>query len=144
MTTVILVSLLAPIAAGALLLAAGRRLPKLVADARGIALQTVIVIVVMLGIAGAVAAVLLSTGGEVVTELENQDLSTQIATEAECDASVMRDSNGDDEAGDKNGNKCVWDAGTGHTFSYAVCNLRNGELGGTPVGKTCTTRHDIA
>jgi len=142
MTTVILVSLLAPIAAGALLLAARRRLPKLVADARGIALQTVIVIVVMLGIAGAVAAVLLSTGGEVVTELENQDLSTQIATEAECQASRMRASDGMDKPGAKDGTKCKWDAGASNTFSYAVCNLQNGELSNSD--RECKTRHDIA
>ena len=43
-------------------------------DCRGVALQTVIVIVVLLAIAGAVAGVLLSRGGEAVAEAERQDI----------------------------------------------------------------------
>lgn len=46
------------------------------ADIRGIALQTVIVIVVMLVIAGGVSTVLLSRGGDVITSLEAQDINT--------------------------------------------------------------------
>ena len=59
---------------------------KLVADHRGIALQTVIVMVVLLVIAGAVAGVLLSRGGEAVTELEDQELIPAVTgiTQAEC------------------------------------------------------------
>ena len=49
-------------------------------DVRGVALQTVIVIVVLLAIAGAVAGVLLSRGGEAVAEAERQDI-TRAATE---------------------------------------------------------------
>jgi hypothetical protein len=49
--------------------------PKLASDLRGIALQTVIVIVVLLAIAGAVAGVLLSRGGEAVAEAERQDIT---------------------------------------------------------------------
>ena len=45
----------------------------------GIALQTVIIMVVLLVIAGAVAAVLLTRGNEAVTDLERQDI-TQDAT----------------------------------------------------------------
>ena len=44
------------------------------ADVRGVALQTVIVIVVLLAIAGAVAGVLISRGGEAVAEAERQDI----------------------------------------------------------------------
>ena len=140
MTTVILVSLLAPIAAGALLLAARHRLPKLVADARGIALQTVIVIVVMLAIAGGVAAVLLSTGGEVSENLANQDLSAQVSTEAECNAYTMRNTDGEEKQGVKHtNNKCRWDAGTSKQFSAIVCSAPNGVIN----GQYCETRNDI-
>ena len=48
-------------------------------DLRGIALQTVIIMVVLLVIAGAVAGVLLSRGNQAVTDLERQDV-TQAAT----------------------------------------------------------------
>jgi hypothetical protein len=52
---------------------------------RGIALQTVIVIVVMLVIAGGVAGVLLSRGGEVISDLEGQDVSSsEISDAVEC------------------------------------------------------------
>ncbi len=106
MTTVILVSLLAPIAAGALLLVARRLLPKLVADARGIALQTVIVIVVMLAIAGAVAGVLLSTGGEVTSELESAQLSgARITNEAQCISHRMGGEVGEFSSGS---GTCTW------------------------------------
>ena len=44
---------------------------------RGIALQTVIVMVVLLAIAGGVAAVLLTSGGEAVDDLENQQVTRQ-------------------------------------------------------------------
>ena len=49
------------------------------ADARGIALQTVIIMVVLLAIAGGVAAVLLSRGGEAVTDIERQQISRSAA-----------------------------------------------------------------
>ena len=51
------------------------RLPKLVADRRGIALQTVIIMVVLLAIAGGVAAVLLNRGGQAVTDIERQQIT---------------------------------------------------------------------
>ena len=44
------------------------------ADTRGIALQTVIIIVVLLAIAGAVAGVLLQRGGEATDQLERTDV----------------------------------------------------------------------
>lgn len=52
-----------------------RRSEGVSADRRGIALQTVIIMVVLLVIAGAVAGVLLTRGNEAVTDLENQDVS---------------------------------------------------------------------
>ena len=48
-------------------------------DTRGIALQTVIIMVVMLAIAGAVAAVLLSRGSETTGQLESQAISSIVA-----------------------------------------------------------------
>ena len=45
------------------------------ADIRGIALQTVIIMVVLLAIAGAVAGVLLSQGQDAVTQVERQDVT---------------------------------------------------------------------
>lgn len=50
------------------------------ADARGIALQTVIIIVVLLAIAGAVAGVLLQRGGEATSQLEDTDVVQSIYT----------------------------------------------------------------
>ncbi len=52
---------------------------------QGIALQTVIVIVVMLVIAGAVSGVLLSRGSDVISDLEGADINaTEIDTEDKC------------------------------------------------------------
>lgn len=44
-------------------------------DQQGIALQTVIIMVVLLAIAGGIAAVLLSRGGEAANQLEQQDVT---------------------------------------------------------------------
>ena len=74
MLTVVVLSLLVPSLAGVAYLALRGRLPNLVADVRGIALQTVIIMVVLLAIAGGVAAVLLSRGGEAVTDIERQQI----------------------------------------------------------------------
>ena len=49
------------------------------ADSRGIALQTVIIMVVLLAIAGAVAGVLLSQGQEAVTQVEQQDVTQDLS-----------------------------------------------------------------
>ena len=75
MFAVIALSLALPIAAGAAYLALRGRLPNLVADVRGIALQTVIIMVVLLAIAGGVAAVLLNRGGQAVTDIERQQIT---------------------------------------------------------------------
>ena len=62
MFTAIVLAIAVPSVAGAAFLALRNRLPGLVADVRGIALQTVIIMVVLLAVAGAVAGVLLSPG----------------------------------------------------------------------------------
>ena len=79
MFAVIALSLALPIAAGAAYLALRGRLPNLVADVRGIALQTVIIMVVLLAIAGGVAAVLLNRGGQAVTDIERQQITRSAA-----------------------------------------------------------------
>ena len=72
MLTIILVSVGTPILAGIgyLIMRDGR--PQWTADMRGIALQTVIIMVVLLAIAGAVAGVLITRGEAEVTSLAGQ------------------------------------------------------------------------
>ena len=79
MLTVVVLSLVVPSLVVAAGLALTGKLPNFVADARGIALQTVIIMVVLLAIAGGVAAVLLSRGGEAVTDIERQQISRSAA-----------------------------------------------------------------
>ena len=79
MLTVVVLSLIVPSLVAAAGLALTGKLPNLVADARGIALQTVIIMVVLLAIAGGVAAVLLSRGGEAITDIERQDITRDAA-----------------------------------------------------------------
>ena len=79
MLTTIILAIVVPGAVGVGYLALRAGLPKLAADIRGIALQTVIIMVVLLAIAGAIAGVLLTRGGEAVSDVERQ----QIARSAE-------------------------------------------------------------
>ena len=86
---VIALSLAIPVAAGTAFLALRGRASSLIADARGIALQTVIIMVVLLAIAGGVAAVLLARGGEAVSDIENQNITREAGdfkSSALCDA----------------------------------------------------------
>ena len=53
---------------------------KLAADSRGIALQTVIIMVVLLAIAGGIAAVLLNRGTEAANELEGSEIAVSVYT----------------------------------------------------------------
>ena len=87
MLTIILLATIVPILTGAAYVTIRNRFPQRVADSRGIALQTVIVIVVMLAIAGAVAGVLLTRGGEAVAELEGQkiDVKSDAEDKAGCE-----------------------------------------------------------
>ncbi len=75
MLSVAALTIFVPLIAGTAFLALRGRFTGLAADRRGIALQTVIVIVVLLAIAGAVAGVLLTRGNEAVTELERTDIT---------------------------------------------------------------------
>ena len=96
-------------------------------DERGIALQTVIIMVVLLAIAGTVAAVLLSRASDVTGELENQDITaTTVDTEAEC----LNTSMGDLPRGNwTGGNTCTWvdpDGNNGGNVTRARCSLVGG------------------
>ena len=73
MLTVTVLSIVVPSVAAAAFMALRRRLPIPVADRRGIALQTIIIMVVLLAIAGAVAAVLITRAG---TETDRLDADT--------------------------------------------------------------------
>lgn len=74
MFAAIVLSISVPIVVAVAYFAVRGRLPQVAADVRGIALQTVIIMVVLLAIAGAVAGVLLARGGEAVSEVERQDV----------------------------------------------------------------------
>lgn len=75
MLTAIAISAALPFVGGAVYLIRRQRPGLQLSDIRGVALQTVIVIVVLLAIAGAVAGVLLTRGGEAVQEAENQEIT---------------------------------------------------------------------
>ena len=116
MTTVILVSVLAPIAAVAMVLAARRRLPQPASDTRGIALQTIIVMVVLLAIAGAVSAVLLNRAGSETDRLDNETVDfAEHGNKFACDTAggTWTEIAGDaDVVGNKDGDKDDKDEGT--------------------------------
>lgn len=65
------ISLVVPMVAAVALFAFRRARPRIAADSRGIALQTIIIIVVLLGIAGAVAGVLLSRSTDEIGRLDS-------------------------------------------------------------------------
>ncbi len=122
MTESIALAIAVPAALGAAWLASRRSWSPAVADNRGIALQTVIVIVVMLVIAGGVSAVLLTRGSDVIGDLEAQDIGIGITAD-NCAAQTL---NGVDGVG--NGGppftSCVF---TGEVSSSACRNLRNAD-----------------
>ena len=75
MFTVALIALGVPSLLGVFAVGMRRRSEGRLADRRGIALQTVIIMVVLLVIAGAIAAVLLARGGTATVELERQEVA---------------------------------------------------------------------
>ena len=88
MLSLIILSVLPPTLVGITYLALRDSRPRFVTDTRGVALQTVIVIVVLLAIAGAVAGVLLSRGTETVDRLENQEIinpAVEFTTQERCE-----------------------------------------------------------
>lgn len=88
MLTIILVSVGTPILAGIGYLIMRDGHPQWTADMRGIALQTVIVIVVLLAIAGAVAGVLITRGEAEVATLQEQSTTgpARFSVETSCKA----------------------------------------------------------
>ena len=86
MLAIAIVSILVPAAAVGVYFASRSAMAQRLADSRGIALQTVIVMVVLLVIAGAVATVLLTRGGQAVNELDDADIVrfADIDTELRC------------------------------------------------------------
>ena len=86
MLTVIVLSIVVPSVAAAVFMALRGRLPIPVADRRGIALQTIIIMVVLLAIAGAVAAVLITRAGTETDRLDaDTDRGAGIGNETGCD-----------------------------------------------------------
>ena len=86
MFTIILLSIGLPVLAGTAYATLRNRRPQFFADVRGVALQTVIVIVVLLAIAGAVAGVLLTRGAAEVQQLEADavDQFARFTVEDDC------------------------------------------------------------
>lgn len=74
MLTIIVLSVFVPVIGWAVFEVVRTKRPTMRRNCDGVALQTVIVIVVLLAIAGAVAGVLLTRGGEAVAEAEQQDI----------------------------------------------------------------------
>ena len=89
MLAVVILSIVVPGLAGLIFLALRSGYLHAPADVRGIALQTVIIMVVLLAVAGAVAGVLLARGGEAVEEVQRQDITreaSEFTNERLCDA----------------------------------------------------------
>lgn len=98
-------------------------------DQRGIALQTVIIMVVLLAIAGGIAAVLLNRGGEAANQLENQ--ATSVPASSYTNETLCKSAGYD------------WDSGqTGNDEASARCAFQGAadctSAGGTHTSKTCT------
>ena len=90
-------------------------------DERGIALQTIIIVVVLLAIAGAVAAVLLTRAGTETDRLEGEtDRWTEITNETGCEIAggVWNNPGGPGSCGAPG--TVVHNAGTSHT-TQAAC-----------------------
>ena len=124
-----------PAVLAAACLASRRSWSPAYADNRGIALQTVIVIVVMLVIAGGVAGVLLSRGGDVMSDLEDQNLSTSIDSAAECTATVINSIAGDDS----NGVSCRWIGTATDGITNGRCTVVGGTFFATGVAASAIT-----
>ena len=126
-------------------------------DQQGIALQTVIVIVVMLVIAGGVAGVLLSRGNEVMADLEGVEVNVQAGDSFNGCQSVGRSLRNDQslsavtgtgvgaaagiwyDASAASGTDACWVADSAGKFSEAECERRGGEwgTGATAVAAQC-------
>ena len=77
MASVILIAIGVPCLIGASVFWLNHQTARLVANTSGIALQTVIIMVVLLAIAGAVAAVMVARGNQAVGEIERTNITRQ-------------------------------------------------------------------
>ena len=82
MFTLIMLAICVPLVAVVALAVVGDKRPDYRADVRGIALQTVIIIVVLMAIAGAIAAVLVTRGQEATETLAAQSISADVEAQA--------------------------------------------------------------
>ena len=125
MTESIALAIAVPAALGAAWLASRRSWSPAAADNRGIALQTVIVIVVMLVIAGAVAGVLLSRGSQVTSQLEAQEVSNvaEFDSESSCDGLFQGDAARSTytAASGAQRSTCVYQGNAAHPTSAGEC-----------------------
>lgn len=119
-----------PAALGAVWLASRRSWMPAFRDVRGIALQTVIVIVVMLVIAGGVAGVLLSRGSDVITDLETQDVAAVNA--GNCAVTPLNGINGTSvaPAGVNTEGGCTWTGTATQQITATTCNSLRGSSNG--------------
>ena len=111
MLAIILLSILVPTLTGIAFLTLRNRNTEFLADVRGVALQTVIIIVVLLAIAGAVAGVLASRGSDTVASLQGQ-VGTHLTdalhdTPVECEnAGFVWDADGPDDTANNADDGC--------------------------------------
>ncbi|WP_419947080.1 hypothetical protein [Candidatus Poriferisodalis sp.] len=108
-----------PAALGAAWWASRRSWSPAHADSRGIALQTVIVIVVMLVIAGGVAGVLLSRGSDVISDLESQDVGSITADNCTTIRNGVLGVLGGTES-------CQWTGTSSNPVSSTACTVAGG------------------
>ena len=106
---------------------------------RGIALQTVIIMVVLLAIAGTVAAVLFNRASDVTGELEAQDVTaTRIDSEVECERHRMGSTQATWTASG-NGGTCVWsDPVANDNVTNGRCLLVGGTYAADATNDVCT------
>ncbi len=103
-------------------------------DERGIALQTIIIIVVLIAIAGGVAIALQQRAGDAIADLESVDTSADIDTAAECTGHSMGG-----VFGTHNATTCNWsDATANNNVTRARCLLVRGVYSTATTASVCT------
>lgn len=121
MYSVLLIALGVPVVVLSAGFACRRGPARLAADVRGIALQTVIIIVVMLLIAGGVSAVLVGRSSDVIGELEAASIGT--ITVENCDSTRVAGVYG----ALKGTTACEWDATAGKSITRSQCSSAGGK-----------------
>ena len=117
-------------------------------DERGIALQTIIVMVVLLAIAGAVATVLLIRAGSETDRLENETVNfADYTTKFGCDTvdgnwAAGSDSNGDGDTDDRGEGTCTASGAPAPNPPYAARTTQAACVMDTPPGSGAGTWDD--